>query len=218
MVIRNLYILFILIILLISCEKKINHIDSDKFLKSIKDLSGIKSKTGKVFYFQPLNGFRIEQPNRLAKEVSKTFGKVYVGENRKLPKSFYVKERNRYRADSIIKVLRNAHGQDTITIGLISSDISTTAKGVKDWGVFGLGYHPGSACVVSTYRLKKRNADEQFYKVVVHEIGHTIGLPHCPEKTCLMRDAEGGNPLDEEKDFCVRCKKILVSKGFILRD
>lgn len=52
------------------------------------------------------------------------------------------------------------------------------------------------------------------YKVLVHEIGHTEGLDHCPEKTCLMRDAEGGNPLDEETDFCERCKAHLQRKGW----
>jgi archaemetzincin len=25
----------------------------------------------------------------------------------------------------------------------------------------------------------------------VHEVGHVLGLPHCDEPRCLMRDAEG---------------------------
>jgi archaemetzincin len=54
---------------------------------------------------------------------------------------------------------------------------------------------------------------EQLFKVVLHEIGHTMGLPHCPVQTCLMRDAEGGNPLDDEKDYCTACKKNLQKKG-----
>ena len=59
---------------------------------------------------------------------------------------------------------------------------------------------------------KKKNKTEQFYKVALHELGHTEGLPHCKNKTCLMRDAEGGNPLNEEKEFCISCKKYLKGK------
>jgi archaemetzincin len=29
-----------------------------------------------------------------------------------------------------------------------------------------------------------------------------------------MRDAEGGNPLDEEKDFCKNCTKFLKNNGW----
>jgi archaemetzincin len=35
-------------------------------------------------------------------------------------------------------------------------------------------------------------------------------------KTCFMRDAEGGNPLNEEKEFCSTCKSFLVKKGWRL--
>lgn len=91
-------------------------------------------------------------------------------------------------------------------------------NGVADWGVMGLGYRPGRACVISTYRLKNKNKKEQLLKVTMHEIGHTFNLPHCNNKTCLMRDAEGGNPLDEEKDFCNHCKLMLQKKGLILVD
>lgn len=34
---------------------------------------------------------------------------------------------------------------------------------------------------------------------------------------CLMRDAEGKNPLDAEKDFCAQCKGELRGLGFGLR-
>ena len=83
---------------------------------------------------------------------------------------------------------------------------------MADFGVMGLGYRPGNACVASTFRLNAENKSEQFYKVAIHELGHTQGLKHCPDKTCFMRDAEGKNPTNEEKDFCQNCKKVLRSK------
>ncbi len=104
-----------------------------------------------------------------------------------------------------------------ITIGLTSKDISTTKGKIEDYGIMGLGYTPGNACVVSTFRVSKENKQNQFFKFCIHELGHTSGLPHCPEKTCFMRDAEGGNPSNEEKDFCPKCKVHLISKDWNLK-
>jgi archaemetzincin len=134
-----------------------------------------------------------------------------------LPPSAYYKKRNRYRADSLIRFLRTLAENNQVVIGMTSKDISTTKDKIEDWGVMGLGFCPGNACMVSTYRLTKTNKDEQFYKVSIHELGHTQGLPHCINKTCFMRDAEGGNPLDEETDFCNACKLVLKQKGWALR-
>jgi archaemetzincin len=105
---------------------------------------------------------------------------------------------------------------DTTIIGLTTKDISTTKGKFKDWGIMGLANCPGTACVVSTFRLNKNKLSEQFYKVAIHELGHTSGLPHCKEKSCYLRDAEGGNPLDEEVAFCKRCTSHLKSKGWKL--
>jgi len=83
--------------------------------------------------------------------------------------------------------------------------------------VMGLGFMPGNACVVSSFRLSKKKRAEQFYKVVLHELGHTQGLPHCAVKTCFMRDAEGKNPTDEETGFCNSCRKHLEDENWKLR-
>ena len=80
-------------------------------------------------------------------------------------------------------------------------------------GVDGVDLQPGNAGVASDFRLRNKN---NFFKVVIHELGHTAGLPHCPEKICFMRDAEGGDPTGEEKEFCEKCKGYLKSKGWKL--
>ena len=54
----------------------------------------------------------------------------------------------------------------------------------------------------------------QLFKVSIHELGHTQGLPHCVVKYCFMRDAEGRNPTNDEKDFCPACKTFLKQKGW----
>lgn len=131
-----------------------------------------------------------------------------------MPENAYYKERNRYKADSIIKFLNSKTKNGYVIIGMTSKDISTTKGKVKDYGIMGLGYRPGKACVASKYRLSKKNGDEQFFKIAIHELGHTQGLKHCPEKKCFMRSAEGGNPTDEETDFCHTCKTFLINKNW----
>jgi archaemetzincin len=45
-------------------------------------------------------------------------------------------------------------------------------------------------------------------KVAVHEIEHTLGLPHCPTHGYLMEDAEGKVvTVDRGRDFCARCQQ-----------
>ena len=131
-----------------------------------------------------------------------------------LPQAAYYPARNRYRADSLIAWMARRAGPNQVYAGITRMDISTTKNEFKDWGVMGLGYQPGKACVSSDYLLKKNKS--AFWKVVVHELGHTTGLPHCPIKTCFMRDAEGGNPTDEEKEFCPSCKSHLLKSGWKL--
>jgi archaemetzincin len=47
--------------------------------------------------------------------------------------------------------------------------------------------------------------------VAVHEFGHNLGLPHCPNKKCVMTSAaEKLTTIDNEKlALCMTCKKII---------
>jgi len=173
-------------------------------------------KNNKVIVIQPLGDFKLVQARKVFVQVKQINPNVVLRKSISFPEIAYYKPRNRYRADSIIRTLRNTIGRDSVIVGLSNSDISVTKNGIQDWGVMGLGYRPGKSCVVSDFRMAVKNRNEQFYKVVLHELGHTEGLPHCKIKTCLMRDADGGNHLNEEKDFCENCKSFLISKGWNL--
>ncbi|MCD1116614.1 matrixin family metalloprotease [Chryseobacterium turcicum] len=147
-------------------------------------------------------------------EITKVYPHVKILEAIDLPHKAYYKDRNRYRADSIIKHLSKNTKDGFVTIGLTTKDISTTKGTIKDFGVMGLGFQPGKSCIASSFRLNKNNKNEQFFKVAIHEIGHTQGLKHCPERSCFMRDAEGKNHTDEETDFCTKCKNFLKTKNW----
>ena len=130
-----------------------------------------------------------------------------------LPQSAYYAARGRYRADSLIHWMSRRAKPNQVFIGITNVDISTTKGQHADWGVMGLAFRPGAAAVASSHRLKNKS---EFWKIAIHELGHTSGLPHCPVKTCFMRDAEGGDPTGEETGFCNSCRSVLLKSGWKL--
>lgn len=117
-----------------------------------------------------------------------------------LPDAAYYRPRRRYRADKLLDhlvTLLPAAQPYTRALGLTTVDISTTKGPHADWGVFGLGFMPGRACVISSHRLRRgaKDRDHVAFRVAntaLHEVGHTFGLDHCAEARCPMQDAHGG--------------------------
>ena len=189
---------FTLFSLIFSCEKS-----KDNAVKNGEEIT---------ILIQPFEDVKPKQLTEISENIRKIYPKIKILKPIKFPQNTYYEPRNRYWADSIIKYLRTKTPENCVTLALTNKDISVTKGKVADFGVMGLGYRPGNACVASSFRLNPKNKNEQFYKIAIHELGHTQGLKHCPDKTCFMRDAEGKNPTNEEKDFCQNCKKVLRSK------
>lgn len=141
----------------------------------------------------------------------------------KLPESAFVNVKSpRYRADSLLVYLnkiRKAEGAD-FAFGITTVDISTTKRDANgnikkpaykysDWGIMGLAYRPGRTAVVSTFRLDKIHPEfhQRLKKISIHEFGHNLGLPHCPDKNCVMTDAvETIKTVDNcNAAFCAQC-------------
>ena len=138
------------------------------------------------------------------------FATVTILPTKPLPKEAFYPARSRYRADRLLPILATNSKYDRI-IGITGVDISTTKPPNKDWGVFGLGQMPGKSCVVSDFRLHRKGAvssTERLSRVAIHEIGHTLGLDHCPTPKCTMSDAKGAmKTVDEETGFCALCRR-----------
>lgn len=141
--------------------------------------------------------------------------KTIVLKTTSLPQFAFYAPRNRYRADSLLRYETGFLTDKIDAIaGLTLKDISTSKDEIKDWGVFGLGMCPGKVCVISVYRLERASKTvpqlkERLIKVVLHEIGHNLGLPHCTNnKECLMTDAGGTiQQVDNEKKWlCEKCQ------------
>jgi archaemetzincin len=163
--------------------------------------------TPKKIALQPFGNFDASLQDSVLSSIERTYGfEVVALPSRELPKSAFIHVKSpRYRADSIIRILkREKPNEYDYIIGLTSSDISTTKKDkngnplepksrYQDWGIFGLGFRPGPSCIASTYRLKTNDSGlliERLKKVCNHELGHNLGLPHCESSDkCVMKDA-----------------------------
>jgi archaemetzincin len=174
-----------------------------------------------VLYLQPL-GKAIEDADveAVKRGIVEFYGlEVKILPRVPLPKSAWYPPRRRWRAEKILEFLNEKIPEDGMRIlGLTADDISTTKGSYDDWGVLGLGELPGKSGVISSFRARRRAADklvprERLAKVAVHEIGHTLGLDHCPTEGCLMHDAEGSvTSCDVEFDLCPRCREKLGAR------
>ena len=183
-------------------------------------LSLKKENKNLVVALLPYKGFDVTLIDFVQKETEVFFRcKVVILQSATLPNFAFYAPRNRYKADSLLAYENRILGKGIDAIaGLTNKDISTTKGSISDWGVFGLGMCLGPACVISTHRLgggsvPMEKFKERLIKVVLHELGHNLGLPHCGKNAdCLMTDAGGTiKQVDREKKWlCPACQIKLV--------
>jgi len=121
--------------------------------------------------------------------------------------------RKQYDAASILKRLQGlvkASGSNFM-IGVTEKDLYVQGSNY----VFGLADTQRSAGVVSLARLRvnsnPRLLNERLMKEVAHEIGHLVGLKHCPETTCIMSFAN--STFDVDSKLPMLCKECLGQIG-----
>lgn len=194
----------------ISCEK--TDAIEDQNMSSGNEAP--KTAIRKTIVIQPFEDVPASYIKHVEQAIKKQYRKVLIQAPIALPHEAYCRPNNRYRADSIIAFLRTRNPDNVVTIGITSKDISTRKGSYSDWGIMGLGYCPGKACVASSFRLHGENKLEKLVKVVLHELGHTQGLHHCPQEGCLMRDAKGKDHLNGLNGFCISCKNVMEKQGW----
>ena len=189
--------------------------------------SPIKPGHHHIIGLQPIGHYSPDQLQFIQKELYAFFKvPVIILNEKEMPASFVNRSKGeRYSADSIIKWLAHT-APDSITkvVGLTHKDIFTTVKEnghIKEpqskyavWGIFGLGYQPGRSSVISDHRLQTSDPSRFRHRirtVVIHELGHNQGLPHCPTPKCIMNNAnERIQTVDLSADtYCSVCKSRL---------
>jgi len=121
--------------------------------------------------------------------------------------------RGQYNAIHILDILLNFFEPDKL-LGICDVDIFVPGMNFVFGVVNGIG---GEVGVVSITRLR-----QEFYglpedieifksrvrKEVLHELGHLIGLSHCPDPSCVMHFSNSLMDTDYKKDdFCDICNE-----------
>jgi archaemetzincin len=179
----------------------------------------------KIIALQPFGDFNDQQLAFIRDGISTLFHTpVLILKPVDIPIAYRAVGEEQYSADSLIMFL-SKYTNDTIVdvVGLTHEDIytireyQTHEKNVpsvlyEPKGIFGYGYVSGNSCVISDYRLRSNDPEllnNRLRKIIIHEIGHNLGLPHCSDDTCIM--FEGDIPtLDKcNGNYCNKCRRIL---------
>ncbi len=118
---------------------------------------------------------------------------VRVGEPMATPQESFDKYRKQYKSGYLLNALDEKFWstQAGRVLGVTSLDIFTDGTNF----IFGEARCPGKVAVVSTRRLNAGSEQdgggpglllERLLKTAVHELGHTLGLLHCPRYECVM--------------------------------
>ncbi len=124
------------------------------------------------------------------------------------------KKRNQYNSSVILNEVK-AFGSKNETfhrvLGVVDVDIFVPELNY----VFGEAYTPGRAALISLWRLKSQfygeNAGSTVFasrvlKESIHELGHTLGLQHCPRSLCVMHFSNSIFDTDKKQSLlCDQC-------------
>jgi archaemetzincin len=131
---------------------------------------------------------------------------------------FYDAGRRQYNANNLLKQVDSMFPPDALkTIGLLSVDLFIPILTF----IFGQAHLKGTTGIASLHRLNNElygmPADaalllDRFKKEVIHELGHTFGLIHCQNPTCVMRSSTYVEDIDQKSQhLCMRCREELSS-------
>ena len=137
---------------------------------------------------------------------------VQTGEQIRLPEDAFNPTRGQYLGPAILDTLAREKYADTDrVVGLVDADCY--AQGLNF--IFGQATLGGMFAFVALPRLREsfygKPEDPDLFQVrvlkeVVHELGHTWGLDHCPNPNCVMHFSDTLGDTDSKSiDFCPEC-------------
>jgi archaemetzincin len=128
--------------------------------------------------------------------------------------------RGQHHSTAILQRLERLAEPGVRVLAITSSDLYVPVLTF----VFGEAQLEGGCAIVSTARLR-----EEFYglparddmlrdrllKEATHEVGHTFGLRHCPDWSCVMASSHAVEVLDvKTADFCRTCRKPIAEESY----
>lgn len=127
----------------------------------------------------------------------------------RLPKDSYNPLRKQFLTDKILEFLSK---YNTRTLGVTNKDIYAEKLNF----VFGQAQLKGNVALISITRLDPMFYEKSFDKQLltaravkesIHEVGHMLGLNHCPNNKCVMSFSNTLADVDRKsKNLCDMCK------------
>ena len=127
----------------------------------------------------------------------------------------YNPERRQYLSSKLLSALGKAERQERV-VGVADVDLYVPRLNF----VFGEADVLSGAGIVSLYRLRQEYyglaPDEALFleratKEIIHELGHTFGLGHCPNNRCVMHFSNSLADTDlKDAHFCSKCRPKII--------
>lgn len=152
-------------------------------------------------------------PNFLKGELGNVFiPEIELGPNIEIPLASFNPNRNQYNSTMIMDELKKIPGDYEKLLGIIDADLYVESFNF----IFGESIVGGKTAIISLTRLRQGFYDlkenkEIFYertlKEAIHELGHSYGVSHCKNPTCIMTFSNSIKDTDRKgRFFCNHCK------------
>jgi len=157
-------------------------------------------------------------PEDILEEIAAGLRRVFdcsvaIGEALPVPRVTYNPRRDQYYSPSILALLHPEPGK--LLLGVCDFDLY--APGLNF--VFGQADIRLGVAIISITRLRQEfyhlPPDEGLLKLravkeAVHEVGHLLGLDHCPDRSCVMAFSNSLSDTDRKgSDLCPSCRRRL---------
>ena len=151
--------------------------------------------------------------------LEEVFGqRAQIGDSIALPQESWDQQRGQHLASFLLAELPSLPYSGDRVLGVVDVDIF--APGLNF--VFGQADISGKRALISLQRLRQEfyglPRDENVFreralKEAVHELGHTYGLRHCPDPTCVMHFSNSLPDTDLKGwNFCPVCQEKVSRK------